>query len=199
MKIFCTGWQRTGTTSLARALSSIGIRTLDYPKELFHDVDDKIVERYQAFTDNPIPLVYRELDARYPGAKFLHTERDEEPWLKSIEWLFTIGRIKFEWSNRPIINEMHERLYGTTRFDPERFLERYREHNAEVRAYFAERPEDLLVLDVTAGDGFERICPFLGLEMPDHEFPHTNPAEKGWKVVLRRVRDALLARPSGKR
>ena len=82
MKVFCTGWQRTGTTSLAKALNAIGVRTKDYPKELLHDIDHELVREYDAFTDNPIPLLYQELDRRHPGSRFIHTTRDEQAWLK---------------------------------------------------------------------------------------------------------------------
>ncbi|HEX8335676.1 MAG TPA: sulfotransferase [Pyrinomonadaceae bacterium] len=32
----------------------------------------------------------------------------------------------------------------------------------------------LLVMDITAGDGWEVLCPFLGVEIPDRPFPHEN-------------------------
>lgn len=194
-KIFCTGWQRTGTTSLARALGSLGIRTRDFPKDLLHDLDHPVLHEHEAFTDNPIPLLFRELDRACPGSRFVHTERDEEAWLASARWLFSVGRIKFDWERRPIIGEIHQRLYGTTEFEPALFLERYRRHNAEVRAYFAERPDDLLVLDVTAGEGFEKLCPFLGIPVPDHPFPHFNPAQPAWKVRLRWLAWVLRGAP----
>jgi hypothetical protein len=192
MKIFGTGMQRTGTTSLAKALQHLGIATRDHPKDLFHDIDHPLIHEFDAFTDNPIPLLYRELDARHPGSKFIHTVRDEERWLASVEWLHTVGAEKFHWERVPEIEEMHRALYGTTTFDGLVFLETYRRHDREVRAYFAERPDDLLVLDVTAGEGFEKICPFLGLDPPKDPFPHWNRQERGWKVKLRELLGRLL-------
>ena len=188
MKVFCTGWQRTGTTSLAKALKFLGLETLDWPKELFRDIDDDVIRRYDAFTDNPIPLLYKELDRRHPGSRFIHTVRDDEAWLKSAEWLFTLGMVKFNWrdgKDGPILAEMHRELYGTTVFDAELFLERYCRHNREVAEYFADRPDDLLVVDITRGEGFERLCPFLGLPLPAEPFPHWNRREPNWKVRLR--------------
>ena len=43
-----------------------------------------------------------------------------------------------------------------------------------MRSYFANRPEDLLVLDVTAGDGWEPLCQFLGMPVPERPFPWEN-------------------------
>jgi hypothetical protein len=187
MKVFGTGWQRTGTTSLSKALKALGIRTLDFPSDLLADLDHEVIRRYDGFTDNPIPLVYRELDRRHPGSKFVHTQRDEEEWLTSVQWLFEVGSVKFEWSKRPIIGEIHQRLYGTTTFERELFLERYRRHNREVPEHFAGRPRDLLVLDLSRGDGYEKLCPFLGIDPPATPFPHWNKRENPVKVRLRKL------------
>ena len=45
------------------------------------------------------------------------------------------------------------------------------EHERRVRAYFADRPDDLLVIDISAGEGWEALCPFLGVPVPDKPFP----------------------------
>ena len=34
--------------------------------------------------------------------------------------------------------------------------------------------DDLFVLDVRGGEGWEKLCPFLGLNVPDVPFPHAN-------------------------
>ncbi len=187
MKVFGTGMQRTGTTSLARALSMLGFATRDCPKELFFDIDHEILETFDAFTDNPVPLLYPRLDERHPGAKFVHTIRDEEGWLRSVKWLFTAGAEKFNWAAHDVFNRYHEELYGTTEYDEDVFRERYRRHNREVLDYFADRPDDLLVLDILAGDGFEKLCPFLGVPIPDEPFPHRNKQENRWKMRLRKA------------
>ncbi len=40
VKVFGVGFQRTGTTSLAVALNALGIKTLQFPKELYNDIDN---------------------------------------------------------------------------------------------------------------------------------------------------------------
>ena len=63
--------------------------------------------------------------------------------------------------------------YGGLRFrDTARLRYAYATHERNVREYFAGRPEDLLVMNVTAGDGWELLCPFLGKPVPDFPFPH---------------------------
>lgn len=187
MKVFGTGWQRTGTSSLGQALNLLGVRTRQYPWPLLDDLDHPIIQRFVGFCDNPIPLFYRELDERHPGSRFIHTQRDEDSWLRSVYWLMTAGEKKFRWDRLPKAYEMLDHLYGTRSFDEALFRERYRRHNTAVLAYFATRPEDLLVIDITQGDGFEKICPFLGLPVPEVPFPHKNVKEPLWRVKLRRL------------
>jgi hypothetical protein len=45
-------------------------------------------------------------------------------------------------------------------------LDAYGRHLTAVAGRFADRPGDLLVMDITAGQGWEALCPFLGLEAP---------------------------------
>ncbi|MEM7201237.1 MAG: sulfotransferase family protein [Planctomycetota bacterium] len=186
MKVFGIGFQRTGTTSLGKALNALGIRTLDCPKQLWYDLDDPVIQEFDGFTDNPVPLLYRDLDARHPGAKFVQTIRAEEAWLSSVEWLFTVGAEKFNWRTKEHFNEFHRALYGRTDFDPDVFLAAYRRHNAAVVDYFRDRPGDLLVMDVTQGDSFDKLCPFLGVPVPADDFPTWNRRESRLKVRLRR-------------
>ena len=48
MKVFGVGFQRTGTTSLAVALNTLGIKTLQFPKELYHDIDHDVIREFVA-------------------------------------------------------------------------------------------------------------------------------------------------------
>ena len=42
-------------------------------------------------------------------------------------------------------------------------------------------PERLLVFDVT--EGWEPLCAFLGVPVPDGAFPRTNSTEEFWQLV----------------
>jgi len=187
MKVFGVGFQRTGTTSLAAALNMLGIKTLHFPKELYDNLDHDIIREYDGFTDDPITLLYKALDKRHPSSQFIHTIRDEESWLKSIRWLFTTGAEKFNWQHNKYVDVFNLQLFGTTRFDEKLFLEKYRAYNQEVEAYFKHRPEDSLRLDITRGEGFEKLCPFLGKPIPTAPFPHLNQTEGLWKVRGRKL------------
>jgi hypothetical protein len=192
-KIFGVGLQRTGTGSLHEILQALGIPTRHNPQELFRRIDHPILDKYRAFCDNPVPLLYKRLDSLCPGSKFILTERDEEAWLKSVEWLFTTGRENLDWDHKPVVDRIHQALYGRTTFDRDVFLATYRRHREDVLGYFAARPDDLLVLDLAKETTWVRICEFLGTEVPDRPLPHVHrKAGSGdAKPVRTRIRLAM--------
>ncbi len=126
-----------------------------------------LVAKYDAFQDNPWPIIYKEIDRKFPGSKFILTLRDPASWIKSQishfgssktpmrKWIYGVGC--------PVGNE-------------ETYLERFQRHEREVLEYFSERPNDLLVLDIMAGDGWAKLCPYLGRGTPNIPFPHINKA-----------------------
>jgi len=169
MKIFGIGLARTGTTSLTKALRILGYRAVHFPTSfdqiLYHD----------AATDTSVACRFAELDRLFPGSKFILTVRDEQSWLASYARFrslqIPIGK------NWPMLREarrVREILFGTQEFEPEAWLAGYRRHTARVMEYFAERPQDLLVMNIAAGDGWEKLCPFLGKPVPPLPFPYLN-------------------------
>ncbi|MFM2198912.1 MAG: hypothetical protein RLZZ505_2344 [Verrucomicrobiota bacterium] len=125
--------------------------------------------------DLPWPLLYKELDEHFPNARFVLTTRlTEEKWLKSIS-----NHIKGDYIG-------HKLLYGYyhPRENSDAFLEKYRSHNEAVRQHFKGRPEKLLEMCFEEGDGWEKLCPFLGLHtIPQFPFPHSNKAKENKEEV----------------
>ncbi len=197
MKIFGIGLSKTGTSSLAHALEILGYKTRDYPGiERYAPgditcVDPALLRDNDALTDTPIPSYYRELDRAYPGSKFILTVRAREGWLKSCQKQFTEKLAAKQ-------NEAHNRLfmdlYGTTVFDTVKFGTGYERFVARVLEYFKDRPDDLLILDVTGGEGWEKLCPFLGKPIPDLPFPKANVTRIRWMDINALVR---LAKEAG--
>jgi 3'-phosphoadenosine 5'-phosphosulfate (PAPS) 3'-phosphatase len=196
MKIFGIGLSKTGTTSLASALELLGYRTKDYPGLEVYQPDDlgtldaRLLSSYDAFTDTPIPSLYRALDRAFPGSKFILTVRDMEGWLKSCRKQFTQKLADKQ-------NEAHNRLfidlYGTPVFDEALFRAGYERFVRGVMDYFKDRPQDLLVLNVTAGEGWEKLCPFLGKPIPDLPFPKANVTSIQWMDLQALVNVAMTA------
>jgi len=174
-KIFCIGFHKTGTKSLATALSKLGY-SITGPNGVkdskidqnVYTMAHKLVKKFDAFQDNPWPIIYKEMDKSYPGSKFILTLRDTNSWIKSIVSHF--GRRK---------TPMRKWIYGVgfPKGNENIYIRKYENHNKEVRTYFKNRPNDLLILDLTKGEGWEKLCPFLGKEIPNIPFPHRNKAE----------------------
>ncbi len=184
-KIFCIGFHKTGTTSLEAALTHLGYRVCgpvgvydDTVKSRVKDIAYAQIPHYDAFQDNPWPLLYQELDRDFPGSKFILTTRPRKSWIKSVV-------NHFGGQSTP----MREWIYGEG--DPlgheARYLARYDRHYEEVAAYFQNRPDDLLVLNLLAGDGWQILCPFLSQPLPDQPFPHRNPGAYTFTEKTRRV------------
>lgn len=197
MKLFGIGLSKTGTTSLAQALALLGFNTRDYPGLTHYapgdlsSIDASLLEEFDALTDTPIPSFYRELDARYPDAKFILTQREQQGWLNSCKKQFTQKLADKQ-------NEAHNRLfmdlYGCTVFDEEKFAAGYERFVQGVLEYFKDRPDKLLILNVTGGDGWEQLCPFLGKPVPEQPFPKANVTRIRWMNIQDPVR---IAREAG--
>ena len=178
-KVFGIGLSKTGTTSLYAALALLGIRTITFRHLKKLGLDDwrsgRFVKDYlssvEAATDIPIPTYFRELDAMYPGSKFILTERPLEAWLVSVSEQF-LGYHPGESGFR---RDMRFATYGVTGFNASRFARITAEHSESVRRHFADRPQDLLVLNLFNGDGWPDLCRFLGHPIPDMPFPNVKP------------------------
>jgi len=199
-KVFCIGFHKTGTTSLAVALQKLGYRVTG-PNGVYDPAIARnawpmalsLVERYDAFRDNPWPVLYKGLDERFPGSRFILTERDPESWIRSQVRHF--GRKT---------SPMRQWIYGAgcPEGNEQRYRHRYEQHIREVKEYFSDRPADLLVMDLSAGDGWDELCRFLGVAVPDRPFPRANEAadrESGfrWKAGLARMGKRLYYRLRG--
>lgn len=186
MKIFGIGLSKTGTTSLARALEILGYRTrdnlgvVDYTQGDLSSIDATILDMNDAFTDTPIPSFYRELDAKYPDSKFVLTVRETEGWLKSCKKQFTK---KLSDKQNDAHNRLFMDLYDSTVFDEQKFRKGYEDFVNGVFRYFSDRPQDLLILDVSSGDIWETLCPFLGKPIPDIPFPKANVTTIRWMNI----------------
>lgn len=198
MKIFGIGFHKTGTTSLAVAFKALGL-TVTGPNNVDdRDIADTYVDiarekskQFDTFQDNPWPLVYREMDEMWPEAKFILTTRDPDRWVKS-------QVDHFGAKSTP----MRELIYGKGRGMPYGNEDHYKAtmlaHNDAVRAHFADRPGKLLEMDITKGHGWDVMCPFLGIDVPEVDFPHRNDKRKrSWvkqavTAVRRRARSMGL-------
>ncbi|MFI4941451.1 MAG: sulfotransferase family protein [Burkholderiales bacterium] len=183
-KIFGVGLSRTGTTSLHVALLRLGYASVHYPLDAAacwlagnFSAHDPLAE-FDACLDIPTSVYFRELDKAYPGSRFILTIRNEDHWAASIEKLH--ARLPPPSPHTQLRDMVRLVTYGTHYFHPERYRRIFNEHNDAVREYFRTRPESLLVMDVSAGEGWNKLCPFLGIPVPAGGFPSLSSPEIGW-------------------
>ena len=175
-KIFGIGLSRTGTTSLTEALGLLGFSAVHFP------ISTQEIELHDAAADLPIADAFERLDATFPGSKFIYTVRERTRWIESCRrhWLRKQGK------TNDIHREFRRRLYGTIDFDPDLFTQAYDRHENRVLSYFAARPHDLLVVDICGGRaGWEVLCSFLGVPVPNTPFPNTNRIDSVNEILLR--------------
>lgn len=184
-KIFGIGMHKTATTSLHHALEILGFDSWHWSsahaaKAIWREMNNigtsPTVDKYDALSDLPIPMLYRQLDRAYPGSKFILTVRDEHSWLDAVSRHFDprYNRFRDGWSKDPFTNRVHQVLYGRQEFDAAIFLDRYRRHTRGVLEYFADRRDDLLVMKI--GDestGWDSLCGFLGEPKPMMGYPRS--------------------------
>ncbi|WP_163583217.1 sulfotransferase family protein [Gracilibacillus saliphilus] len=200
-KIFCIGRNKTGTTSLKKAFEVLGYsvgKQREAENLLVNYIEgdfDSIIEHCNSatvFQDVPFswPGTYMYLDRAFPESKFILTVRDSsEQWYNSITKFHSK---KFADGHRtPTRNDLinstyifkgqpwlvHKHIYGIegeNTYDKEIMIRNYEKHNEEVKEHFKDRPEDLLVLNLSEKNSYKKFCDFLDICSPYTDFPWEN-------------------------
>lgn len=187
-KVFCVGRNKTGTTSLKKVMSELGYvvgdqRTAEKMIKQWGQRDFKRLLKYcrtaQFFQDIPfsLPFTFQAVDMHFPGSKFILTVRDEEAWYESMRKFHLSERVHgdkalslellkdAEYCYKGFAYDTKVLVYDLPEDDPyhrETLLDHYRYHNKMVKDYFRNRPGDLLILDVSEPDAYQKLCEFLG-------------------------------------
>jgi hypothetical protein len=199
LKVIGSGFGRTGTMSTKMALEQLGLGPCHHMTQVMadpaqppfwdavaagEDVDwAEVFADYPAQVDFPGAMVWHELTVAFPDARVIHTERPEEEWWASFST--TIGKffamretIPLPPPLVPIFKTMDALLVGRLLggLDRKSCLEAYRRNNAKVRATVP--AEKLLVF--TPSDGWEPLCRFLDMAVPDGPFPRSHARDEFW-------------------
>jgi hypothetical protein len=204
-KVFGVGFSKTGTTSIEQACLDIGLKVCrgdwklkhnDYHLALyaggFFEELHRMTRYWDAFFDGPWggDRLYLKLAEWYPDAYFIQTIRDPDKWYDSLANMVKSFR---ETESDDPIDAYHrggchgsvlffEKIFGISGIDEkERILEHYTRTNAEVEAFFSNGPYRFLQIDVTAGEGWEKLGPFLGISDPPAAFPQKNVRKENRK------------------
>lgn len=183
-RVFGIGMHKTATTSLHHAFQTLGLDSWHWNTNrqawrIWNEMNalgrSPLLEQFYSACDLPIPMLFKKLDAAYPRSKFVLTTLDDEVWLEAVKALWDPNRNPYyDWDKQPFSHLIHEALYGQRDFDRDLFLARYRRHNRDVLDYFKSRPNDLLVMPMSAGAGWPELCGFLGKPVPSIPYPHAN-------------------------
>jgi len=223
MKVIGAGMPRTGTLTQKMALEMLGVGPCYHMVNVLADLEQAALwERalagepqwaetfngFQSTVDWPGGYFYRELADFYPDAKVLLSVRDPQTWEESMrqtvwavrhgESLIRLlssaqGHVNPDWrAFLQMIDGLLWRGQGTFAGPPAQtgaLIERMLEHNAAVKSAIA--PERLLVWDVA--EGWEPLCEFLELPVPDVPLPHINDRTEFLNRIVDGSMDALLA------
>jgi sulfotransferase family protein len=161
---------------------------------------DALFAGYKATVDWPSVSFWRELAAFYPEAKVILSVRDPDHWYDSVRETIW-PRSSAEGAGEPGADmppeyvDLHRRVvdllepiiwqgtFGGRFRDRAAAIDVFQRHNAAVRAEIP--PDRLLVFE--AKQGWEPLCRFLDMPVPDEPFPHVND------------RDTFKARREGRR
>ena len=164
MKVIGVGLNKTGTKTLAAYLEGWGMRHRSYDYEAFRLYLEgnapqilESMKEWDSFEDWPWPLIWREIDERFPDARFVLTVRESpEVWYRSLCGMAVRrGPFKFE-----------KHIYG--------YLDFYRTHNQAVTDHFRNRPNKLITICWTDSNAPERLAEFLGQDLPNTPPVHEN-------------------------
>lgn len=198
MKLIGAGFPRTGTLSTKTALESIGFdpcyhffTQMERPQDVAvwraaaegQSVDwTALFADFQAAIDWPESLFYKQLMAVYPEAKVLLTMRDPESWYESMmETVYPASQASLavppdnplSQAGRAIDAAGWQGLFHGRFEDKAYAISVFERRIQEVKDFV---PADkLLVWKVQ--DGWEPLCRFLGVAVPDRPFPRLNDRE----------------------
>ena len=217
LKVIGAGWGRTGTESLKIALEQLGFARCYHGFNLFNDgaklkywkelhatgtTDfEALFAGCQAAVDFPSAYYYRQLLKQYPDAKVILTVRDAPNWYDSaantifkkpdpvkFPILKLLGKISTKLNYIPQIYYHIQTFLFAEAFQGKidnktAMMELFNQWNEEVKRTIP--ADQLLVYEVQ--QGWEPLCKFLNVPVPNTPFPKTNSKESFQKRIEKAI------------
>jgi hypothetical protein len=202
-KIFCVSFHKTGTTSFHDYLETYGIASCHGAKKLDNrdyrpdlesakrdlegvaNVLAPFLDRYQALSDTPYNVLYRQLARKYPSAYYVLITRNLDSWWNSLQehWslqvlghrLTTLEYIQYH----PYISNC-DKVF--TRKDRDELISAHHSHIEQVKAHLVNNR--FIAVELEDQDKSRKLAEFLGLDYTV-TFPHNKA--RGVQHNLRRV------------
>ncbi|KAI1823873.1 P-loop containing nucleoside triphosphate hydrolase protein [Xylaria intraflava] len=193
----------TGPSALKIMIDGMNAELLHRGKPYSREEFDRWLADYDALVEMPF-FMLRSILKAYPDAKFLLTERDPEKWADS--YLKTFGTATVRINRFPIsafkyfdgfafyIVRMANQLlsYHTNGFGVsgngegrQALIEYYKDYIADVKRLAP--PEQLKVCKLEDGFGWNELCPYLGMPIPDTPWPSPNAPDEFVSAVKPKI------------
>jgi hypothetical protein len=194
LEVIAAGLGRNATFSMKFALEKLGFGPCHHMVEVFANGSrqiplwieaargnpdwDGIFADYRATSDYPSASYWRELAEHYPQAKVVLTTRDPDSWFESVSDTIFSDAMQAGLVGTPLGDMMQGVIFshfgGGDIRDRAFMTDWYVKRNQEVIDTIA--PERLLVFHPK--DGWEPVCAFLGVEVPQVKFPKVNSRDE---------------------
>lgn len=192
LNVIGAGFGRTGTDSLRHALNILGLGPCHHMHEVMPSEEqrdlwerksrgetvpwNRIFADFRSAVDWPSAFYWEDLMAAYPDAKLILTYRDAESWWRSYERtiLQVLHRIEASGDLGMAWRIVAMGEFGGQHADRAACIARYDAHVARVKAVVP--AERLLVMEL--GEGWARLCDFLGVDVPDVPYPSGNTTDE---------------------
>ncbi|MBV8218804.1 MAG: hypothetical protein JO325_10095 [Solirubrobacterales bacterium] len=217
MKVISAGLPRTGTLSQKVALEMLGFGPCYHMVNVLTDLPlarlweqalddevnwDEVFGEHESTVDWPGSFYYRELVDAYPDAKVVLSVRDPEAWERSM--LDTIWELFHGHSAMTHLSKAREHVdpewrafcdlmqrmwaaqgvFSGADLRPGQMAEAIARYQEQVQRHI---PEDRLLI-WSVQEGWEPLCRFLDVEVPDAQFPRLNDS----KMFVDRIIDGSL-------
>lgn len=204
LKVIGAGYGRTGTASLKLALERLGFGPCHHMSEVLPNPDrialwTKIGQQsakgsvelklwneafagYEATVDWPSCTHWRALIDYAPESKVILSWRTPESWFESVHYTILnpdVWRALRTTPMGPMLEANIERLFDGRMDDKEHMIACFERHRRDV---VDSVPADRLLV-FEAKDGWGPLCTFLGVPIPNGDFPRVNSKEETRKVM----------------
>jgi hypothetical protein len=193
LKVIGAGLGRTATFSLKFALEHLGFGPCYHMAEVFAGLRrnvplwlevvrgkpdwDAVFAGFQSTTDYPACTYWRELTAFYPDAKVILTVRDADSWFDSVSETIFSPQMQGSLAGSPVGAMMQGVIFdafGDRVTDRAFMTDWFTRRNQTVIDSLP--PDRLLVF--SPKQGWEPLCAFLGVPVPDAPFPRVNSRDE---------------------
>jgi hypothetical protein len=197
LQVIGAGLGRTGTASLKVALEQLGLGNCYHMAELMSNPADAelwvraaqgqpdwdtLLGNYGATVDYPACSFWRPLAEHYPSAKILLSVRDANSWFESTRDTIFSKQVRDWIGKTPLADFFDQAVWGEfgSRIEDREYMVDYFERRTEAIKSEVP-PERLLVYSVK--EGWDPLCAFLGIDVPEESFPHVNSREETARVL----------------